>query len=91
MILIPKTIDFIKSFIFIIKLILYKYLFKIYLKQKYKIQQIDLVIVFLFEFLNDIIYIEKSSKMINLKLIIYPTIDGVLNINKEVVILYIFT
>lgn len=65
-----ESIDFVEIFANIVKLILYKYLFKVNIKQGYKIWQIDIITAFLYNFFDEIIYIEKPYLLkLNLKLV----------------------
>lgn len=50
--------DFDKTFVAVIKLMSYKCLFGINVKCRVKIQQMDVVIAFLYGFLDEIIYIK---------------------------------
>ena len=54
------------------KSMLYKYLFGVSVKHRYKIWQISMRIVFLYEFFNKVIYIEQLYLFeLNLKLVCY--------------------
>lgn len=50
--------DLVKTFAAIVKPILYKGLFGVSVKQKYKIWQMDIITTFLYRFLEKIIYIK---------------------------------
>lgn len=53
-----EKIHLVKTFTTVVKSILYKCLFKVNVKQKYKIWQMDIVITILYSFFNKIIYVK---------------------------------
>ena len=54
-----ESIDFIKTFTAVVKLMSYKYLFGISVKRGYKIRQMVVVTAFWYVFIDEIIYIEQ--------------------------------
>lgn len=55
-----EEIDFVETFVAVVKSILYKCLFGVSIKCRYKIWQMDVITAFLYRFLDKIIYIEQS-------------------------------
>lgn len=67
-----KSINFVKKFAVVIKSMLYKCLFRVSVKRRYKNWQMDIMTAFLYRFFNKIIYVKQFYLFdFNFKLVYY--------------------
>ena len=58
-----KELDFIDIFVFVVKSMFWKVMMTIFAKRDYRIRQMNVIIAFLYEFLDEKMYVRQSTRM----------------------------
>ena len=58
-----KELDFIDIFVFVVKSMFWKVIRTVFAKRDYQIRQMNLIIAFLYEFLDEKMYVRQSTRM----------------------------